>query len=251
MLKLTRFATVFAIFIVLLDVLVVGLKRPDDDKKKWQSKAKAASSGVNYNLYANGRGKVNSGKGKSDCDGKWQDAETYGARQNKIKQFCVRLHEKHQDDKGYTDAPKKYSCRLDPNDKGNDNGRKNRDWLCYEKSPKYVLLPPHGPEPNGCVAPLGSIYEDRVFSWYPKDSPPSWCHYNWYEDRQVCWCMPGFYRESPYDPSLKKRGCPEDEEIFIAPKFVKKEAARLLQQNNTVLGYTEDGDQCSCSEPFA
>lgn len=59
--------------------------------------------------------------------------------------FCIRLHEKHQDDKGYTDAPKKFGghcatefvsvtapfseCRLDPNDKGNDHGRKNRDWL--------------------------------------------------------------------------------------------------------------------------
>ncbi|KAF4724100.1 hypothetical protein FOZ62_018228, partial [Perkinsus olseni] len=93
-------------------------------------------------------------------------------------------------------------CVLDPNDKGNDHGRKNRDWLCYEQEPTFVLLPPHGPPVNESCASNNRAW--RAASWYPDNSPPEWCPYNWYAKRQVCWCMPGFYRESPYDTSLKK-----------------------------------------------
>ncbi|KAF4663520.1 hypothetical protein FOL47_005695, partial [Perkinsus chesapeaki] len=134
----------FPALVVLQQVVVMGLTRPDKQKHKWEYKVLAASKNVNYKLYANGRGWIKS-NGDSDCDGKWKDAETYGARKKKIKQYCIRLHEKHQDDRGYTDAPKRYDCRLDPNDKGADHGRKKRDWLCYEKEPEYVLMPPHGP----------------------------------------------------------------------------------------------------------
>ncbi|KAF4693932.1 hypothetical protein FOZ60_009678 [Perkinsus olseni] len=216
-------------FLLLHEAAGGKLKRPDKDKKKWEPKVFAASKNVNYNLYANGRGWVKS-NGKSDCDGKWKDAETYGARKKKIKQFCIRLHEKHQDDRGYTDAPKRYDCRLDPNDKGNDHGRKNRDWLCYEKEMDYVLMPPHGPGLNS-TCPSTNPWLQRALSWYPRDSPPKWCEYNWFEKRQVCWCMPGFYRESPYDKSLSKRGCP-DEEIFIVPNFVKRTDLRKLEAND-------------------
>ncbi|EER06751.1 hypothetical protein Pmar_PMAR003973 [Perkinsus marinus ATCC 50983] len=239
-----------ASLIVLYRTSAVKLMRADEDKRRWQPKAKAAAKDVDFNLYANGRGKVKTKDGKSDCNGKWKDAETYGVRKKKIKQFCIRLHEKHQDDKGYTDAPKKFECRLDPNDKGNDHGRKNRDWLCYEKKPEYVLLPPHGPELNATCPTSWDAYEHRAFSWYPKDSPPSWCEYNWFEDLQVCWCMPGFYRDSPFDTTLNKRACPDREEIFIAPKFVRTETIRQLQGVESSTGLTDTGEQCTCPAGF-
>ncbi|KAF4673463.1 hypothetical protein FOL47_010515 [Perkinsus chesapeaki] len=197
--------------------VVKGFKRPDEARWKWLPKALAVSDTVDYNLYAHGRGKVKA-NGKSYCHGKWRNAETYGARGKKIKQLCIRLHEWHQDDRGYEDAPAKYDCVLDPNDKGNRHGSKNRDWLCYEKQPRYVALPPYGPSYDTiCSSTEGDV--PWVLSWYPEESPPEWCTYNWYSERQVCWCMPGFYRESPYDTSLEKRGCP-DEEVFLAPRFV-------------------------------
>ncbi|KAF4658114.1 hypothetical protein FOZ61_005840 [Perkinsus olseni] len=243
-------------FLLLHEAAGDKLKRPDKDKKKWEPKVFAASKNVNYNLYANGRGWVKS-NGKSDCDGKWKDAETYGARKKKIKQFCIRLHEKHQDDRGYTDAPKRYDCRLDPNDNGNDHGRKNRDWLCYEKEMDYVLMPPHGPGLNS-TCPSTNPWLQRALSWYPRDSPPKWCEYNWFEKRQVCWCMPGFYRESPYDKSLSKRGCP-DEEIFIVPNFVKRTDLRKLEANDGSSAPMIDGtlveesstEDCTCPSTSA
>ncbi|KAF4726074.1 hypothetical protein FOZ62_003704, partial [Perkinsus olseni] len=250
MARFSRAAVLMVSFIVLHRVHAAKLKRPDEEKERWVPKANAAAKDVDYSLFANGRGKVKVKDGKSDCDGKWKDAETYGARKKTIKQFCIRLHEKHQDDKGYTDAPKRYDCRLDPNDKGNDHGRKNRDWLCYEKNPKYVLLPPHGPELNATCPTSWNAYEHRAILWYPKDSPPSWCHYNWYENLQVCWCMPGFYRDSPYDTTLNKRACPDGEEIFIAPRFVSRDTVRQLQAADPNTGLTDAGEECSCSAEF-
>ncbi|KAF4663478.1 hypothetical protein FOL46_004720 [Perkinsus olseni] len=105
-----------------------GLKRPGKDKKAWIPRVEAESENVNYRHYANGRGRVKK-NGKPECDGKWKDAETYGRRKAAIKQFCIRLHEKHQDDDGYRKLYNEYDCVLDPNDDGNDHGRKNRDWL--------------------------------------------------------------------------------------------------------------------------
>ncbi|EER06310.1 hypothetical protein Pmar_PMAR006076 [Perkinsus marinus ATCC 50983] len=239
-------------FLLLHVVVGGGLKRPDQEKRGWEAKINAATRNVNYALYANGRGWVKS-NGKSDCNGKWKDAETYGARKKKIKQFCIRLHEKHQDDRGYTDAPKRYDCRLDPNDKGNNHGTKNRDWLCYEKEQEYVLMPPHGPGLNS-TCPSTNPWLHRALSWYPRDSPPKWCRYNWYEKRQVCWCMPGFYRESPYDVSLSKRGCPE-EEIFIIPRFVRRSELRRLgafdepPRKTGAVAEESSTEECTCPSP--
>ncbi|KAF4721360.1 hypothetical protein FOZ62_018616, partial [Perkinsus olseni] len=120
-----------AVSIVLISHIrncVVGLKRPSQDKKAWEPKIIAASEDIDYDWFANGNGVIRM-DGRSECYGKWKDAEIYGARKKKIKQYCVRLHEKHQDDEGYTTVPREYNCVLDPNDDGNDHGRKDRDWL--------------------------------------------------------------------------------------------------------------------------
>ncbi|KAF4717176.1 hypothetical protein FOZ62_023755 [Perkinsus olseni] len=203
---------------VLSTLAFARTRLPKDDKRSWQSKIKSELKGFSWGIYANGRGRLDK-PGKFKCSGKWKDAVAYGARKKEIKEFCVRLHEKQQDDWGYKDSPKKYSCILDPNDKGNDHGRKNRDWLCYEKTPKSVLLPPHGP-PLDSECPAGDHLVPRCMAgiaWYPDESPPAWCTYNWYSDYQTCWCMPGFYRTSPYDTSLKMRVCPE-ETVMIIPR---------------------------------
>ncbi|EER08366.1 hypothetical protein Pmar_PMAR000405 [Perkinsus marinus ATCC 50983] len=121
-------SVVSIVVIVYIRPVLAGLKRPDQDKKAWEPKLIAASSGINYDFFANGNGVVRM-DGRSECYGKWQDAEIYGARKKAIKQFCVRIHEKHQDDDGYKSLPREYYCVFDPNDKGNDHGMRNRDWL--------------------------------------------------------------------------------------------------------------------------
>mmetsp|Transcript_25621 Transcript_25621/g.21960 ORF Transcript_25621/g.21960 Transcript_25621/m.21960 type:complete len:109 (+) Transcript_25621:3-329(+) len=86
------------------------LKRPNKDKKAWEWKVLRASDHVSYKPYANGRGWIKS-NGQAECDDKWKNAERFGARKKKIKQYCIRLHEKHQDDDGYMDIYNRYNCR--------------------------------------------------------------------------------------------------------------------------------------------
>ncbi|EER02819.1 hypothetical protein Pmar_PMAR007575 [Perkinsus marinus ATCC 50983] len=137
------FPIVATVFLLLSPSVLGRTILPKDYTSKWHSKIQSEVKDFKWEIYTNGRGKME--KGKLKCNGKWKDAVAYGAQKKEIRELCVRLHEKHQDDRGYEDSPTKYNCILDPNDKGNDHGRKNRDWLCYEKAPKAVLLPPHGP----------------------------------------------------------------------------------------------------------
>ncbi|KAF4732131.1 hypothetical protein FOZ63_005339 [Perkinsus olseni] len=122
-------------------------------------------------------------------------------------------------------------CMMDPGDDGNNHGHKDRDWLCFERRPRFVALPPHGPplDPT-CTENLTTW---RALPWYTDKAPPEWCPYNWYHKRQVCWCIPGYVRESLYDGSIDKRGCPNTRSIFIVPRFVTYEEWEKLRNPTT------------------
>ncbi|KAF4649962.1 hypothetical protein FOL47_001547, partial [Perkinsus chesapeaki] len=186
---------------------------PKDNKNAWQSKIKKEVHGFYWEIYANGKGRYEK-PGQFKCSNKWRNAVTYGAQEKEIIEFCVRLHENEHDKEPFKRSPSVYRCILDPNDDGNDHGKKDRDWLCYEKVPRYVLLPPHGIDlASNCS---DQSLENYAPKWYPNESPPEWCTYNWYADYQTCWCMKGYYRTSPHDTSLHMRACPPDT-IIIKP----------------------------------
>ncbi|KAF4705883.1 hypothetical protein FOZ63_002561, partial [Perkinsus olseni] len=185
--------TLYSAFIALLQPTIApnwidtvhGPVYPGKFFREIYAEFKASLKDFDWDVYANGRGHLVE-PGKFKCFGKWKDAVVYGARKQEIKELCVRLHEKQQDDWEYKDSPADYNCILDPNDEGNDHGRKNRDWLCYEKTRKWVLLPPHGPslDPDCPVEGL-DFYAPR---WYPYQSPPPWCTYSWSVKYQTCYC---------------------------------------------------------------
>ncbi|KAF4663143.1 hypothetical protein FOL47_005889 [Perkinsus chesapeaki] len=203
-----------------------------------------ASQDVDYTPYANGRGAVDRGGFVRDKDkdfhkyiieckpGEWEDAKHYrGGTKEPIYRFCIRLHEKHQKKAEFRASPWKYNCMMDPGDDGNKHGHKDRDWLCFEKRPEYVALPPHGPPLSKECTRNTTTW--RALAWYTDKAPPEWCPLNWYHKRQVCWCMPGFYVDSLYDATVKQRTCPEDKPYFFVPRFVTYEKWTQLREPTT------------------
>ncbi|KAF4732132.1 hypothetical protein FOZ63_005340 [Perkinsus olseni] len=205
-----------------------------------------ATADVDLTPYANGRGVVNYYLADKAREGrvhhvvvlcepdKWEDAQYYdGGTKDPVYRFCIRLHEKHhKKNKNLLSSGSRYKCIPDPKDTGGGKPEK-RDWLCVEKYPSVMLLPPHGPplEPScTSLSPLSRIptcrsdgmsFIDARDDRYTDRNPPEWCHYNWYERRQTCWCLPGYYRDSPKDTYHKPRACPSDGPIFLMPQAYK------------------------------